>query len=130
MNFRTYEDLANILNNNLHKIPSDVDLVVGIPKSGLMVASMISLYLNLPLSDLDLLLSDSMYASGTTKVKKTWISKPSDARKILIVDDSSISGTALNEAKEKIKKSKYKNKVIFLVVFVNEKTKKITGFRF
>ena len=98
MNFRTYEDLANILNNNLHKIPSDVDLVVGIPKSGLMVASMISLYLNLPLSDLDLLLSDSMYASGTTKVKKTWISKPSDARKILIVDDGSISGTALNEA--------------------------------
>ena len=69
MNFRTYEDLSRIISNNLYKIPSDVDLVVGIPRSGLMVATMISLYLNLPLTDVDNFLEGKLISTGGTKVK-------------------------------------------------------------
>lgn len=130
MNFRTYEDLAKIVNNNLYKIPNDVDLIVGVPKSGLMVASMISLQLNLPLTDIDSLETGRIYSSGISKRRKTWIKKISQARKILVVDDSSASGKTFHQTKEIINKSKYKNKIIFLVVFVTSKTKKLPDMYF
>lgn len=130
MNFRTYEDLAKIISNNLYKIPSDVDLIVGVPKSGLMVASMISLYLNLPLTDIDSLETGKIYSSGISKKRKTWIKKVSEARKILVVDDSSSTGITFNKTKEIINKSKYKDKIIFLVVFVTTKTKKLPDMYF
>ena len=82
MNFKTFEDLSKTVSNNLYKIPSDVDLVVGIPKSGIMVASMIALHLNLPLTDLDSLESGKIFSSGSTKQRKDWIKDPKEARKI------------------------------------------------
>ena len=130
MNFRTYEDLPRIVSNNLYKIPSDVDLIVGVPKSGLMVASMISLQLNLPLTDIDSLESGRICSSGISKRRKNWIKKISEARKILVVDDSSASGITCNKTKEIIKNSKYKDKIIFLVVFVTNKTKKLPDMYF
>ena len=130
MNFRTYEDLAKIVNNNLYRIPNDVDLVVGVPKSGLMVASMIALYLNLPLTDLDSLDDEKLFNSGISKKRKDWIKKPSQARKILVVDDSSASGVTCRKTKRFINKSKFKEKIIFLVVFVTDTTKKIPDMYF
>lgn len=130
MNFRTINDLSRIINNNLYRIPSDVDLIVGVPKSGLMAASFISLYLNLPLTDIDSLKNDRIYNSGISKVRDSWIKKPSEARKILVVDDSSSTGITLNKTKELINKSKYKDKIIFLVVIVNDQTKELPDMYF
>lgn len=53
MNFRTINDLNNLISKNLDKIPKDIDLIVGVPRSGLFVANLIALYLNLPLTDFD-----------------------------------------------------------------------------
>lgn len=122
MNFRTYEDLSHIINNNLHKIPEEVDLIVGIPKSGIMVASIIALHLNLPLTDIDSLLEGKIYQSGSTKKRDNWIKDPKDARKILIVDDSSISGNSIKKVKETMKNYKYKNKLVYLVALATNYT--------
>lgn len=130
MNFRTFEDLSIIISNNLYRIPTEVDLIVGVPKSGLMAASMISLYLNLPLIDLDGFLEDRIFSSGTTKVRKNWIKKISDARKILVVDDSIISGKTYKKTKEQLKKSKYNKKIITLSVIATEETKNIPDLYF
>ena len=130
MNFKTFEDLSKTVSNNLYKIPSDVDLVVGIPKSGIMVASMIALHLNLPLTDLDSLESGKIFSSGSTKQRKDWIKDPKEARKILIVDDSACSGNTFREAKEKLKKYKYKNKLIYLVVYVTDNSKDLPDIYF
>ena len=130
MNFRTYEDLSRIISNNLYKIPEDVDLIVGVPKSGLMAASMIALHLNLPLTDIDSLKEGKIYNSGRTKIRKNWITKPEDARKILVIDDSSASGITLKETRKKINKLKYKDKIIFLVIFVTEETKSLPDMYF
>ena len=62
MTFKTINDLNQLINKNIHMIPSDVDLVVGIPRSGLFVATLISLYLNLPVTDVDSLLNDSIFS--------------------------------------------------------------------
>lgn len=130
MNFRTYEDLSIIISNNLYKISSDVDLIVGIPRSGLMAASLISLYLNLPLTDLDSLLSGKILGTGKTKKNNLWIKKPEDAKKILIVDDSSMSGTTIKKVKEKLDNSIYKGKYIFLTIFVTNESKKYPDMYF
>ena len=53
MNFRTINDSNNLISKNLDKIPKDIDLIVGVPRSGLFVANLIALYLNLPLTDFD-----------------------------------------------------------------------------
>ena len=53
MNYRSVNDLNHCIVANLHRLPRDIDLVVGIPRSGVLAASLIALHLNLPLVDLD-----------------------------------------------------------------------------
>ena len=53
MQYISYNDLSNDIRNNLYKIPSDIDLIVGIPRSGMMVASIIGLLLNKSVMSLD-----------------------------------------------------------------------------
>ena len=130
MNFRTIEDLSKIINNNLYKIPKDVDLIVGVPRSGLLAANMIALQLNKPLTDLDSFLHNKILGSGISKNKNKWVNKPEEARKILLVEDSSATGITFNQTLKKIKKSKLYNKIIFLVIFVNSYTKKLPNIYF
>jgi len=130
MNFITIKDLNNTINKNIYKIPKDVDLIVGIPRSGLLVANMISLYLNLPLTDLESLLSGKIYNSGSTKKNNNWIKKIEDARKILVVEDSSVTGASINKFKEQIKGCKYKDKIVLLTIYVTKETKKLTDLYF
>ena len=67
MNFRTISDLNKTINDNLHRIPQDIDIVVGVPRSGMLAASIISLLLNLPLSDLESFIRGELYTNGNTK---------------------------------------------------------------
>lgn len=130
MNFKTISDLNLVINKNIHKIPKDIDLIVGIPKSGLLVANLISLYLNLPLTDIDSLLEERILGSGNTKKKEKWIKSVKEARKILLVEDSSLTGTSLKEAKEKLKNFKYRNKIIFLIAYVTNQTSNLADIYF
>ena len=130
MNFKTIADLNNLINKNLYKIPKDIDLVVGVPRSGLFVGNLIALYLNLPLTDFDSFLEKKIYSCGTTKVRDNWIKKIDDKTKILIVEDSSISGNSLNRIKEEIKKRNLKNKITILTAYVTEETKNIPDLYF
>lgn len=70
MEFKTFKNLNNDIINNLYKIPSNIDLVVGVPRSGLLVAELISLYINKPLSSIDVFLEKKIIKSGNTKTKK------------------------------------------------------------
>lgn len=103
MNFRTYEDLVNCIHKNISKIPHDIDLVVGIPRSGTMVANIIALSLNLPFMDIEDYLNNRVIATGTTRKCQNWIRSVEQAKHILIVDDSVSSGKAVRETKERLK---------------------------
>lgn len=129
MNFKTLNDLNNTIIKNIHKI-SDVDLIVGVPRSGLFVGSILSLYLNKPLTDLDSLLDGKMFEKGITKNNSKCITKIEEAKKILIVEDSSVSGNSIKKAREKLEKFKYKEKIIFLTIYVTDETKKYTDIFF
>ena len=46
--YRSFEDLARTIRSNIHKIPHDIDAVIGVPRSGMIPAYLIGLYLNKP----------------------------------------------------------------------------------
>lgn len=119
MHFRTYHDLSEAIISSLPDIPPDVDLVVGVPRSGLMAASMYALFLNLPLTTIDLLLDGKMLSYGFTKPTDHWIDNVNEARKILIVEDSVNSGKSILECKERIAVSNFADRALYLCVYAS-----------
>lgn len=67
MNFKTIQNMTCDIFNNLNQIPHDIDLIVGVPRSGMLAASIIALDLNLPLTDIDSFLEGKIYGAGDTK---------------------------------------------------------------
>ena len=102
MNFQSVNDLCNLIRNNLSKIPSDVDLIVGIPRSGLFVANYIALLMNKPLTDIDGFISGRIFCSGRTKDTSRNIKSLESCKKVLIVDDSIASGISIEQCKKKL----------------------------
>ncbi|WP_150305028.1 phosphoribosyltransferase family protein [Pseudomonas saliphila] len=120
MNYRSVSDLANLTNKYASKVPHDVDLVVGIPRSGILVASIISLKLNLPLTDLySFHRNDELKKGNTRTYKHAQLAKPWDAKKILLVDDSIASGNSMLAAVEMVK-SVYQGEVITMAAFAQK----------
>nr|WP_321023979.1 phosphoribosyltransferase family protein [Eisenbergiella porci] len=130
MNFRTIGDLNSAIYKNLQRIPQEVDLVVGIPRSGMLAGSIISLLINEPLADFNSLLNGDLFQAGRTKRKAGWISDISEARKILVVEDSSSTGKSISEAREKLENFQYKDKIVFLTIYVTEETRGLTDIWF
>lgn len=96
LNFVTFDMLNKLLLKNLH----DIDVVVGTPRSGLLLANMIACYLNKPLTDVEGVIEGRLIASGRTNNKTDWISDFSDAKKILVVEDSVLTGESINRTKK------------------------------
>jgi len=103
MNYRSIGDLSLLISKNLHKVPHDVELVVGIPRSGMLVASIIALKWNLPLTDLASFLGNQPLKKGSSRsYKMNHLLHAQDARRILLVDDSISSGAAMDEARQQL----------------------------
>ncbi len=100
MNYRSYADLANLVHASMPRLPRDVDLVVGIPRSGLLPAGMIALALNRPLADLDGFLAGRTLANGVTRPVPG--AGQRRFRHALVVDDSIRSGGTLGQVRAAI----------------------------
>ncbi|MCR5574963.1 MAG: phosphoribosyl transferase [Bacteroidaceae bacterium] len=98
MRYVTIAELSSIIRKNLWKIPHEIDLVVGIPRSGLMVANMIALYLNKRLTDIDTFVNGRVFECG----ERGKYVKNEEIKKILVVDDSVFSGKSITKAKTKL----------------------------
>lgn len=96
--YKSIADMRLAILHNLHKFPHDIDLVVGIPRSGMLPANLIALYLNKPFTDIDSFVAGRVYSSG----ERTKFSGEYKSGKVLIVDDSIALGVALGKAKENL----------------------------
>ena len=106
MRYVTINELNEMIRRNLWKIPHDIDLVVGIPRSGMLPADLIALYLNTRLSDIDSFAEGRVYSNGLTRGE--YISE-GEIKKVLVVDDSICSGNSLLKAKKKLEAVQDKN---------------------
>lgn len=112
---------------SLYKFPHDIDLVVGIPRSGMLPANLLALYLNKPFTDIDSFINGRIYSSGE---RGAFIDK-SKSSKVLIMDDSINSGNALHKAKTKLADFIKQNPQIELqygVVFATSKSKNLVDY--
>lgn len=123
MEFKTFYDLNNDLISNFSSIPHDVDLIIGIPRSGLILANLIAVYLNLPLTDLNSFLEGKIYNAGGTKNKKGWVQEFSQVKKALIVEDSVCTGLSINKAKAQISKLNSKIRMVYLAAYITKDAK-------
>lgn len=117
MNYRSISDMNDAIVRNLHRLPRDIDLVVGVPRSGILAGTMVSLIANIPMTDLDSFLAGRIYTSGITKRWAGLDRQASEMRKILVIDDSIIGGTAMRDAREKVAASGIEGDFIFAAVF-------------
>ena len=125
MNFVTYYDLIKDISDNISVFPDDIDIVVGIPRSGMMVANIISLYLNKPLSDLDSFLDKRFYRNGTAKKALSSDFSFGDIKNVLIVEDSVFKGRSITKAKQMIGDSDLCNlNYTFFAAYVSEEKKR------
>lgn len=127
MNFKTLSDLNNDIYNNLSDLP-DIDLIVGVPRSGMLVASILALYLNKPLTDIDSFKNGILYSSGETKNTTKQVKSVKDAKNILIVEDSVSSGNSILKAKEKLKGLENEYKFIYFAAYVIDESKKYVDY--
>ena len=98
MNYRNVSDLNQVILQNINKIPRDFDLIVGVPRSGMLPANLLSLYLNRPYTDLQSFINGHIYKAGA----RGQFFDISDFKKILVVDDSVASGSALKKCKDSL----------------------------
>jgi uncharacterized HAD superfamily protein/hypoxanthine phosphoribosyltransferase len=118
MNYRSFADLEASIAANLWKIPADTELIVGIPRSGLLPATMLALHLNRPLADLDGWLEGRVLSSGY-RLQEEPIAVD-EFSKIVVVDDSVRTGREMRRTRKRIEEAGLSAMVTYVAIYVNE----------
>lgn len=100
MHFRSISDLYRDVWAALGRLPHDIDIVVGIPRSGMLPASMIALARNLPLADIDGFVEGRILNAGHTR--REGAEGRGGFAHALVIDDSCLTGTSMREARAKL----------------------------
>jgi uncharacterized HAD superfamily protein/hypoxanthine phosphoribosyltransferase len=114
MQYRSISDLDACVRTHIHRIPRDIDLVIGIPRSGLLAANLIALYLNCDLTDIDGLCAGRILSPGKRIAGPRRVA---DKKHILVVDDSIDSGQAMRLARSKVDIASLNCRVSYLAVY-------------
>ena len=127
MNYRSVAQLSDQVLAWSRSLPRDLDLVVGVPRSGLLAANLVAVYRNVPLTDVDGLLEGRTIATGHWKkgslnrvgggagVQERFLDQP---RNVLVVDDTVGSGTSMARVRERIEAAGLPHRVRYGAVYV------------
>lgn len=100
MKYITLAELSETIRKNIWKVPRDIDLIIGVPRSGMIGASIISSFLNVPLIDVDSYIAGMEPWRGNRLAY--FMQKHAKTNKVLVIDDTVSSGTAMNKVKAKL----------------------------
>ena len=124
MNYRSYGDLANSCRHGIQKIESEYDAILGIPRSGVVPATMIALHLNANYASIGEFKEDKVFSHGVTRsTARDNKERPSQCRNVLLVDDSALSGNSIRQAKDEIRDRYPWMNVTTLSVYVTKKSR-------
>lgn len=124
--YRSVNDLIELINSNIQKLNFlDIGLVVGIPRSGMLPATYISLVLNKPLTDINSFLDNKTIGSGN-RFKNLQI----ENKNVLVVDDSISTGSAIKEVKEKLKEKESNWNIKYLTIYSRKKSSNLIDLYF
>jgi len=126
MDYRSLDDLSRTILKNRHKVPQDVDLIVGIPRSGVFAANIMGLALNVPVTDLDGFVQNTALSLTYRIEMPSALAYPREAKHVLLVDDTIHSGKSMDHARELLIKAQVDQKITTCAVFANPKPKSLT----
>jgi uncharacterized HAD superfamily protein len=122
LNYRSIGDVSRAVNANLYRIPDSVDVIVGIPRSGLIPASAIALSRNIPIVTLEAFLANERIAhGGTRELKDPSVEFPADAKHVLLVDDSARTGGTMLKSVRLVSEKGFAGDLTTCVAFATRK---------
>lgn len=89
MNYKSVEDMNADTHRLAKSLPRDIDLVVGIPRSGLLAANLLCLHLDVPMTDIDGLCEGRIYDTGSRFEHRDSLD---EFESVLVIDDSVLTG--------------------------------------
>jgi len=116
--YRTVAQLDDAVVSWLADLPRDIDIVAGIPRSGLLVANLLALHLNVPMTDVAGLVEGRVIASGARfkgSDPRQFLSRP---RHVLVVDDSVCSGTAMRKVRAQLEAAALPHRLSYAAVYM------------
>jgi len=126
MNYRNIADLNRILLQRLSIIPRDIDLIVGVPRSGMLPANLLALYLNKPYTDIHSFMNGHIYKAGA----RGQFFDVNQYKNILVVDDSVASGSAMKECRENLKQAETQFNIKYCAVYMVPGKEKTVDYYF
>jgi uncharacterized HAD superfamily protein len=114
MNFVNYCELTKDVVSWSKALPRDFDLIIGIPRSGIFPALMLSLQFNIPLSEINLFATEEKILSYGHHRKIKLSRKIS---KILVIDDSICRGKEMKRARKLLQEKSKKYEIKYSVVY-------------
>lgn len=128
MNYRSVAQLDHDLVRWLGKLPRDIDVIVGVPRSGLLVGNLLALHLNRPLTDVEGLLQGRMFASGFRMNGVPADQLLSRRCNVLVVDDSVLTGSQLNKVKKQIGDANLPHRIQYAAAYVTREARERVDF--
>ncbi len=102
----------------LKTLSEEIDVIVGIPRSGLLVANLLSLYMNKPVSDLDSFLEGRVIETGFRYSGERIEGLLCAKRRILVVDDTINSGREMARTKQRIESANLPHQIFYGALYV------------
>jgi uncharacterized HAD superfamily protein len=96
MIFVSYAELCRDVVAWSEQLPRDIDCIVGVPRSGMLPATILALHRNIPLADVGTFAQGKVFEGGVRDQRRSYAN-------VLVVDDSTLSGKSLLRASEKLK---------------------------
>lgn len=124
IHFNTFQKMSTAIRNSIKYLPRDIDLIVGIPRSGMIPAYMIALFLNKPCCSFTEFKNNISPEHGERDIQH--INR--NQQKILIVDDSICSGNALTKIKREISQINTGHLFLYYAVFSTLESKHKVDF--
>ena len=119
INFRSYAQMHCLLRSAAFDIPNSVDLIIGLPRSGIAPAVALASHLNTPYQSLPEFVAGLRPVSGKTRPLDGDFTTESQARHILLVDDAVALGREMRSALSTLKKSSFAGNVTTLAVYAS-----------
>jgi orotate phosphoribosyltransferase len=116
MRYRSVADLDADVVDWLPRLPRDLELIVGIPRSGLLAATLLALHLNLPMTDVEGLIEGRVMQAGP-RFSGDVVGLLAEPRKILVVDDSILLGRQLERVKARIRAASLPHTISYAVLY-------------
>lgn len=116
MNYKRVADLSADAGRFAREDLRDVDLVVGIPRSGLLAANLLCLQLNVPMTDVDGLCENRLFDSGERHADDRSFR---DFDSVLVVDDSVRTGSQMTETRRRLEGRDFPFEISYGAVYVS-----------